>query len=411
YHTREVALRLAKLTGAVVIMGSATPDVTSYYRATRNEFRLLELPKRIVANGDSPPASAAPGVGGARVETHLPQVEIVDLREELREGNRSIFSSALSQAIGSALDATEQVILFLNRRGSATFVQCRECGHALRCRRCEVALTYHSAWDRMVCHHCSQRTPRPQACLKCNSGRISYLGLGTQRVEEEVQQSFPKARVLRWDRDVTGGARSHEELLQKFLAHEADVLIGTQMIAKGLHIPRVTLVGVISADVGMNLPDFRAGERTFQVLNQVAGRAGRGPLGGRVIVQTFNPTHYAVVSAAHHDYDAFYQQEIGYRRRHSYPPFSNLARLVYSHTSFAYAQREAQQMARVLRRERDSRGAPDTEVLGPVPCYVSRIRGRYRWQILIRAPDPVGFLEDIPIPDRWAVDIDPVTVL
>ena len=411
YHARETALKLARITGAVVIMGSATPDVTSYYRAHRGEFRLLELPERIVANGGAPTADNSREMVGPGVETNLPKVEIVDLRVELREGNRSIFSRALSQAMASALDSREQVILFLNRRGSATFVQCRECGFSLRCRRCEVTLTYHSAWDKMVCHHCSYRAPRPQACPRCDSEKISFLGMGTQRVEEEVLRAFPGARILRWDRDVTAGPQSHEEILHKFLSHDADVLIGTQMIAKGLHIPLVTLVGVISADVGINLPDFRAGERVFQVLNQVAGRAGRGPLGGRVIVQTFNPQHYAIVAAAHHDYEAFYRQETTYRRRHGYPPFSDIARLVYSHTSFAYAQREAQRMSRLLRRELDSRGAPETEILGPTPCYVPRIRGRYRWQILLRTPDPTGYLEDIPIPDRWAVDIDPVTLL
>ena len=411
YHTREVALKLARLTGATLIMGSATPDVSSYYRASREEFRLLELPTRIVTNGSA--AHTDQQLSPMKLEQNslLPGVEVVDQRTELKEGNRSIFSRTLAYAMDSALSAGEQIILFLNRRGSATFIQCRECGHSLRCRRCDVSLTYHSAWKRLVCHHCGYKASPPGACPRCGSSRISYLGIGTQRVEEEVVGRFPEARVLRWDRDVTRGKLSHEKILEKFLAHEADVLIGTQMIAKGLHMPRVTLVGVISADVGINLPDFRAGERVFQVLSQVAGRAGRGPLGGRVIVQTFNPRHYAIVAAAHHDYRGFYNQEIGYRRHHGYPPFNNMVRLVYSHTNTSYAQREASRMSRLLVRERDSRGLPDTHILGPMPCFVPRVRGRYRWQILVRTPNPSGFLENIDVPERWVVDIDPLSLL
>ena len=411
YHAREVALRLAKLTGAVVILGSATPDVETYYRASRDEFRLLELPNRILTNGNGDTQHATPPPPKPVEERKLPRVEIVDYRIELKEGNRGIFSRPLAQAIETALDAQEQIILFLNRRGSATFVQCRECGQSLRCKRCDVGLIYHSAWDKMICHHCGLSSDRPRTCPNCGSGRISFLGIGTQRVEEEVLKAFPKARVLRWDRDVTSSKLSHEEILQKFLSHEADVLVGTQMIAKGLHMPRVTLVGVISADVGINLPDFRAGERVFQVLSQVAGRAGRGPLGGQVIVQTFNPNHYAIVAASNHDYQSFYNQEITYRRRHSYPPFNNLVRLVYNHTSSAYARKEAQRFAKILRRERDAKGFPETDIVGPVPCYIQRIRGRYRWQVLVRTPDPADFLEPILIPERWAVDIDPVSLL
>lgn len=409
YHAREVALRLAKLTGAVVILGSATPDVETYYRASRDEFHLLELPHRIVTNGNGDIQRAMPRKTAE--EQKLPRVEIVDYRTELKEGNRGVFSKSLYQAMELALDAQEQIILFLNRRGSATFVQCRECGQSLRCKRCDVGLIYHSAWDKMVCHHCGLSSGRPRTCPSCGSIRISFLGVGTQRVEEEVLKTFPKARVLRWDRDTTNSKLSHEEILQKFMSHEADVLVGTQMIAKGLHMPRVTLVGVISADVGVNLPDFRAGERVFQILTQVAGRAGRGPLGGQVIVQTFNPNHYAILAASNHDYQSFYNQEIAYRRHHSYPPFNSFARLVYNHTNSAYAQKEVQRFTRLLRRERDAKGLPETDILGPVPCFIQRIRGRYRWQVLVRTPDPTGFLEPIALPDRWAVDIDPVSLL
>ena len=321
YHAREVALKLAQETGAVVVLGSATPDIGIYYRASRGEFQLLKLPKRIISNGDSPERRNGSPPTLVREEPQLPQVHVVDMKVELREGNRSIFSRALTDAMDTALSSKEQIILFINRRGAATFVQCQNCGYSPRCKSCEVGLTYHSSWERLVCHHCGYNATRPKTCQECGSERLSYLGLGTQKVEEEMFKAFPNARLLRWDRDVTGSKYSHEKILQKFLSHEADVLIGTQMIAKGLHMPRVTLVGVISADVGINLPDFRAGERVFQVLNQVAGRAGRGPLGGSVIVQTFNQHHYAIEAAARHDYAGFYKQELAYRR---YPRLPSL---------------------------------------------------------------------------------------
>ena len=411
YHARDVAIELARLTRSVVILGSATPDLSSFHRATRDEFQLLELPARIALNGDGAPSGQSSLAWEDSHDTRLPGVKVVDMRGELREGNRSIFSRALSEAMSRALDGKEQVILFMNRRGSATFVQCRECGFVLRCRRCDVSLTYHSTRENLICHHCGFRAPTPGTCPECGSGRMSYLGIGTQRVEEEVLRRFPGARVLRWDTDVIKGKVSHEEILDKFLARQADVLIGTQMIAKGLHIPAVTLVGVISADVGLNFPDFRAGERAFQVLTQVAGRAGRGPLGGRVIVQTFNPHHYVIEAASRHDYTGFYQQEIRYRRQNRYPPFSRLARLVYSHANAARAETETYRMATRLRAKRAESGAPETDILGPVPCFVRRVRGRYRWQIVVRAPTPETFLQDIAIPEGWALDIDPIALL
>ncbi|MCH8086248.1 MAG: primosomal protein N' [Chloroflexi bacterium] len=411
YHARDVAIELARLTRSVVILGSATPDLSSFHRATRDEFQLLELPARIALNGDGAPSGQSSLAWEDSHDTRLPGVKVVDMRGELREGNRSIFSRALSEAMSRALDSKEQVILFMNRRGSATFVQCRECGFVLKCRRCDVSLTYHSTRENLICHHCGFRAPTPRACPECGGSRMSYLGTGTQRVEEEVLRGFPGARVLRWDTDVIKGKVSHEEILDKFLARQADVLIGTQMIAKGLHIPAVTLVGVISADVGLNFPDFRAGERAFQVLTQVAGRAGRGPLGGRVIVQTFNPNHYVIEAASRHDYTGFYQQEIRYRRQNRYPPFSRLARLVYSHANAARAETETYRMATRLRAKRAESGAPETDILGPVPCFVRRVRGRYRWQIVVRAPTPETFLQDIAIPEGWMLDIDPIALL
>jgi primosomal protein N' (replication factor Y) len=390
YHARDVAIKLAELTGAVVILGSATPEIASYYRSQRGDYRLLRLPERIAT--------------GAK------KVAVVDLRQELKEGNRSIFSRSLSEGIKQALVAREQVILFLNRRGSATFVQCRDCGYVLRCKRCDVSLTYHSAGEDLVCHQCNYRLAMPRVCPQCGSKRIRFLGTGTQKVAEELSRAFPMANLLRWDRDVTGGKHSHEEILDRFLAHKADILIGTQMIAKGLDLPLVTLVGVINADVSLHLPDFRASERTFQVLSQVAGRAGRGPLAGQVIVQSYTPEHYAIGCAARQDYISFYEQEISLRRQYRNPPFSRLARLLYSHPNNALCQGEVQRIRRLLIEERDSWGM-DIAIIGPSPTLVPRVRGRYRWQVILRGDDPVRLLGKVTFPQGWAVDIDPVNLL
>ena len=395
YHARDVAIELAELTSSVVILGSATPDLTSYYRAQRDEFQLLELSERISSGEPSP----------------LPKVEVVDLRRELKEGNRSIFSRSLAKAIAHALQAHEQVILFLNRRGTATFVQCRDCGFVMRCKRCDVTLTYHAAEDELVCHQCNYRTKPPDTCPNCLSRRIKFLGIGTQKVEEEVTKTFPGARVLRWDHDVTKGKHSHEKIMDRFMAHEADILIGTQMIAKGLDLPLVTLVGVINADIGLHLPDFHSSERIFQILAQVAGRAGRGKMGGRVIVQSYTPDHYAIVAAAKHDYANFYDQEIAFRRQQGNPPFSRLARLMYIHTNAARCQKEAQRVYRLLEQERDSQGLPNTALIGPSPAFTQRVRGRYRYQIIIRSPDPLPLLSKLTLPQGWAIDIDPVSLI
>lgn len=398
YHARDVAIKLAQLTRSVVVLGSATPDVVSYYRSQVGDYQLLELPERIDKAGDR------------REDAYLPEVEVVDLREELKAGNRSIFSRRLAEAMRQALTAQQQVILFLNRRGTSTFVQCRNCGHVLRCKRCDVALSYHSAEDDLVCHQCNYRAPVAEVCPQCGSRRIKFLGIGTQKVMEETARAFPGARLLRWDRDVTRGKYAHEEILDKFLAHEADVLIGTQMIAKGLDIPLVTLVGVINADISLHLPDLRAAERTFQVLTQVAGRAGRGILPGRVIVQSYNPEHYAVVAASQHDYTSFYAHEISLRRQFENPPYSRLARLVYSSPSNAACQRETQRMYQRLAEERDSWGM-DVSLIGPTPAFIQRIRGRYRWQIVLRGVDTGRLVAEVPGPQGWIVDIDPVSLL
>ena len=395
YHARDVAIKLAELTGAVVVLGSATPDVETFYQAQTGNYHLLRLPERVV-----------PSEGAS-----LPHVEIVDMRDELKAGNRSLFSRSLAQAINEAVARREQVILFLNRRGGATFIQCRKCGFVFRCRRCEVALTHHIAEDILTCHRCNYKEPVPQVCPNCSSRQMKFLGTGTQKLEQEVSYTFPRARHLRWDSDATKRKSSHEEILNRFRNREAEILIGTQMVAKGLDIPSVTLVGVISADTSLNLPDLRAGERTFQLLSQVAGRAGRGTSGGQVIIQTFSPEHYAIQAAARHDYTSFYEQEVAYRRQLHNPPFTRLALLVYSHTNDALCQREAERMKGLLIEERDARGIGDLSVIGPAPAYVHRLRGRFRWQLILRGSELSAFLSPVPFPQGWTIDIDPVSLV
>ncbi len=402
YHAREVALRLSELTGAVVVMGSASPDVASYYRGLKGEFRLRRLPYRMVSNG------ATPASGVARAP--LPAVQIVDMREELRKGNRHIFSLALMSAMEKTLEDEGQIILFLNRRGSASHMQCRSCGASLSCRRCDIALTFHRELGRLLCHYCGYRRVPPAMCPQCLSHRLSYYGTGTQAVAEAVQELFPQARVLRWDSDATRGHKDYEELLERFRSGEAQVLVGTQMIAKGLHFPAVTLVGVVSADVGLHIPDYRAGERAFQLLCQVAGRAGRGPQEGRVIVQTYQPDNYAIQAAASQDYQRFYRQEMAFRRQQGNPPYSKLIRLLFSHTNRALCEQEATRLARLIKQQQEAWGISDVELLGPTPAYPARLRGRYRWHIILRGPEPRRLLEKVSLPQSWVVDIDPVVL-
>ncbi|MFC1978806.1 primosomal protein N' [Chloroflexota bacterium] len=395
YHSSDVAVKLSEMTGATVILGSATPDVGSYYRAKNGTYHLLELPERIAKEE----------------RKELPKVELIDMRDELKKGNRSIFSRSLSESISETLAAKEQVILFLNRRGTASFVQCRDCGHVISCHRCQVAMTYHSAEQGLICHQCNYRTPTPNLCPSCKSRRIKFLGVGTQKVAEEVTKWFKTARILRWDRDVTKGKRSHEEILDKFLAHQADILIGTQMVAKGLDMPLVTLVGVISADIALHLPDFRAGERTFQILTQVAGRAGRDIQRGKVVIQTYNPNHYAIAAASKQDYNNFYSKEISYRRQLNNPPFSKLALLLYTHTNAERCQQEAKRLFELLTHEINTWGLANTSLIGPSPSFIERLRGRYRWQIVIRSQNPLELLSKVAVPNGWSVDIDPVSLL
>ena len=336
YHAREVAVKLGALTGATVVLGSATPSMEAWRQASEGSWRLVEMaeraggPARSADTEERDPEKPAHDAGTARVSPEaeraalagLPPVTVVDLRAELREGNASILSETLRVALEETLERGEQAIMFLNRRGTATAVICRECGYTARCPHCDVSQTYHAdagPGGALICHYCGRREATPQQCPMCWSASIRYFGLGAQRVEATLKRQYPAARVLRWDRDTARTRQEHEELLRLFAERRADVLVGTQMIAKGLDLPGVTLVGVISADVALTLPDFRASERAFQLLTQVAGRAGRASAPGRVIVQTFNPDHFCIQTAAAHDYATFSAVELAARERYALP--------------------------------------------------------------------------------------------
>ena len=418
YHARKAALEYARLRSAVCILGTATPDLVTTFQSVRGNLTRLSLPQRILGHRDKLHQQAERlGVqsryrpaSGAAETIDLPPVRVVDMRQELRAGNRSMFSRALQRSLGQVLDNNQQAILFLNRRGTTTYVFCRDCGHVMRCSNCDSPLTFHSARERLLCHHCGNDRRMPEKCPNCGSSRIKQFGAGTQRVQAEVEQQFPKARTLRWDRDTTRTKGAHDAILSSFAAHEADVLIGTQMVAKGLDLPLVTLVGVVLADIGLNLPDYRSPERSFQVLSQVAGRAGRGLLGGHVVLQTYEPEHYAIQAAAEHDYDAFYESELEMRRQLEYPPHRRLVRLVYRHTSEDAAQSAAERMAGSLEARIRELGVRGADLIGPVPAYFRRVRGEYRWMIVIRASDPTSLLPE-DLPRGWTVDVDPVSLL
>jgi primosomal protein N' (replication factor Y) len=416
YDARTVAEQMAVQAGAHLIFGSATPSLERYGAAQRGELHLLELLHRVMGHrglSAAAPADAAVAPASPSPYTELPPVEIVDMRQELRAGHRSMLSRTLLSALHTTLDAGEQAIFYLNRRGTRTFVMCRDCGTVQECPRCEVPLTFHEHTDVLICHHCNRRYPVPTVCPSCESKRIKYFGSGTQRLEEVLQQVAPHARLMRWDADTVTSKGSHETILRRFANHEADILVGTQMIAKGLDFPLVTLVGVVAADVGLYLPDFRSGERSFQLLTQVAGRAGRGDRGGRVVIQSYKPEHYAIQAAAHHDYHAFYRREVAFRQEHGYPPVRRLARLIYWDKKLEKAQAASTAMAVTLRTRLAQLGVAGegATVLGPAPAFFARYRGYYRWQVLLRAPAPAQILQGLAIPFGWRIDIDPVSLL
>lgn len=405
YHAREVARQLARQHDAALLLGSATPDVATYRSAEQGETTLLELRERAgpLIVGDDSRARHRP--------LALPAVKIIDMRLELQRENTSIFSDELRESLGTVVAAGEQSILFLNRRGSSTFIQCRACGHVETCPFCDIPLVYHTDRDQLICHRCNHRQAPPAVCPVCGSDAVGYYGSGTQRVEREARRILPEARVLRWDQDALRRGVSHRDLMRRVLKHEVDVIVGTQMVAKGLDFPLVSLIGVINADTLLHLPDFRAGERTFQLLTQVAGRAGRRAPGGRVIIQSFSPDHYAIQAASRHDYATFYQEEIVFRRRHGYPPFRRLVRLVYRHPDEVTCQSVAEAAADQLGRTAYRIGLIDVDLLGPSPAFTARIRGRYQWQIIIRGSDARRLAAAVELEPGWLVDVDPVSLL
>jgi primosomal protein N' (replication factor Y) (superfamily II helicase) len=390
YHARAAALALSDILQIPLVLGSATPSIETYFHAEHHNYQLVELPQRIGAS--------------------LPPVEVIDLRNELYAGNTSILSRRLQKALGEVLGRKQQAILYLNRRGAASCVLCRECGYLAMCEQCDIPLTYHSTERLLLCHYCNSQHKPLRICPQCHGTNIRYFGLGTEKVEQSIARTFPGVRLLRWDRDTAKNRRAHEQLLDRFANREADILIGTQMIAKGLDIPGVTLVGVISADIALMLPDFSASERAFTLLTQVAGRAGRGSEAGHVIIQTFNPQHFSIDAAARHNYNEFYTAEIEARRRYGYPPFRQFVKFTYSHENRQRAQNEALLLRETLDLWIERLNLQHADIVGPAPAIMERLQGKYRWQMILRGHELHPLLRVLHAPG-WRIDIDPVSVM
>jgi primosomal protein N' (replication factor Y) (superfamily II helicase) len=361
YHARDVAIWRSEYHHCPVILGSATPSLESYARAKKGNYSLLTLAKR--------PREQA-----------LPEVSIIDMREQLKNGNRSMFSLELADAIRLRLEKGEQMVLFLNRRGHSSFVMCRDCGTVVECPNCDISMTYHRSQERIKCHYCGEESHVPNSCPQCESEHIRFFGTGTQKVEEEIARFFPTARVLRMDVDTTRKKGSHEHILKMFGDGKADILLGTQMIAKGLDFPNITLVGVLSADTTLHLADFRAAEKTFQLLTQVSGRAGRHDKKGEVVVQTYTPEHYAIQYAQHHDFISFYHQEMMNRKQFAYPPFTFVVLIQITHEDVLMTAEYAHKAANWLRENLSN----TAEIIGPTASSISRVQNRYRYQCLIK---------------------------
>lgn len=396
YHARAVAIRLAQLSGAVVVMGSATPAIETMAAARSGAMHLLELPHRVSPHLED----------GAALE--LPEVRIVDLRAELRAGNNELLSKELQSQIERSLAANEQSIVLLNRRGMNTVVLCRDHGHRIVCPNCDIPMVFHADMRAMVCHRCDHRMQPPQRCPECNS-QLDYLGAGTQRVEDTVRRLYPDARVMRWDADAVRQL-GYQSMLDRAEDHTVDIIVGTQMVSKGFDLPRVTTIGVVQADSMLYLPDFRSSERTFQLLTQVAGRAGRRTSGSVVVFQTYTPGHYAVQAASRHDYQRFFDEEIAFRERFRFPPYYRLARCTYR----AEDERQAAVEAEMLAREISMyawRQQLDLEIMGPSPAFVARIRNQFQWQLVVRTQHMDALLEGMPSRPGWMIDIDPESML
>jgi primosomal protein N' (replication factor Y) (superfamily II helicase) len=398
YNARDVAVARAAAEQIPLVLGSATPSLESWHRAKQGQYCLIEMPRRVM---DRP----------------LPEVGTIDLRNDIHSRlSRGAISRPLHSAMHEALEDGGQVILLLNRRGFSTHIQCPACGHVMTCPECEIALTHHRTQQIALCHYCDYHVPAPAACPKCDFAGIRYSGQGTQKLEAEVHARFPNVTCLRMDTDSMRGVGSHEQALAAFRSGKVRILLGTQMIAKGLDFPNVTLVGVINADTALHLPDFRASERTFHLVTQVAGRTGRGEKGGRVLVQTFNPDHPAIRAAARHDYAAFANGELPIRRALSYPPFASMVRIVIRGPKLELAQEFAVQVAGRLTA---SLGA-GARVLGPAPAPFAKLRGRYRFQIQMHGPDGAALRAAVaeataalrpPDEVQWIADVDPLDMM
>ena len=362
YNAKEIAKKIAKEENIPLLLGSATPDLSTYYKAQQREITILELTKR--ANNSS-----------------LPKVEIIDLKQELANGNRSMLSFELYQSIEENLKNKLQTILFLNRRGYSTFIMCRNCGYTVKCKNCNISMTYHSYENKLKCHYCGYEEKLVKTCPECGSDKIRYFGTGTQKLEQEIHKQFPQAKTIRMDVDTVTKKNSHEEILNKFKNEDVDILIGTQMVVKGHHFPKVTLVGVIAADSSLNIDDYRATERTFQILTQVAGRAGRENLPGKVVIQSYNPENFSIQNAQKQDYEEFYQTEIALRKQLKYPPFCDIIIIGFNSSS----EEEIKKVANIAYEEVEKNLNKDEfKVFKPMPSPIDKIQNKYRWRIIIK---------------------------
>ena len=404
YQVKDVAMQMAAKLNLCVVLGSASPDVETYFRAERGRYKLARLDHRF-------------GLNNNLNQSKLADVEVVDMKEELKNGNYSIFSNNLILQMQEKIEKKEQIILFVNRRGTFSLVQCQNCGQVFNCSSCDKTLTYHSESDYLKCHYCGLIRKSFSNCTKCDSASISKYGLGTQLVEDEFKKLFQNVSYVRWDSDVTRNYKEYQNILNTFANGEAKVLIGTQVIAKGHHIPSVTLVGVVNADIGLGLPDFRASERVFQMLCQVAGRSGRGDTPGKVIIQTYQPDHYSIENSSDQNYKNFYSKEISYRKSFMYPPYSKIIRLIKHDINNSSCERDAFSLFKLLKSQQSEWGLDDTDILGPTPAFPSRIKGHYRWQILLRGNRPESLLDTIEfrelphsmkISKDWSVDVNPL---
>jgi primosomal protein N' (replication factor Y) len=388
YHARDVARQLARESGACLILGSATPGVVTYWQAEHQATPILGLPEPY---------------GGRR----LPAIEVVDLRLELQAGNRRPLSRSLHQACQEALGAGRQVLLFLNRRGTATFVQCRDCGQPVECPNCSVSLVYHADRGELACHYCGTHRPLVRRCPRCGSARIKHMGLGTERLEAEVKQAFPAARVLRLDRDSVRARDRYYTIVEAFERGQADILVGTQLIAKGLQLPGVSVVGLINGDMSLHFPEYNAAERTFALVVQVAGRTSHSESPARVILQTYQPDHYAIACAQSYDYDGFYRQELALREAFRFPPFAPLITCVCAHRDEALALRTAKEYVQALSVTIETLRIQPLEILGPSPAFVQKVRGEFRFEVTLRGAGVERIYPYLPTGRMWSIDVDP----